>query len=350
MDRSGPRDPRVEKIADGVWAIRVPISDHPLRASFAYVYAEDGTAAVIDPGWPTEPSWEGLTAGLAEIGLRPVDVASILLTHAHRDHSGLAGRLAAVSGAEVLLHGDDLPLLPAAPDVHRARVSRWLQRVGAPPDSSDATAGRDLPQIPEPLSIDRYLEDGETIEVPGGRLHVHWTPGHTPGHVCFEDPDRRILFAGDHLLPRITPNISVMVGHKETALGDYLRSLNRVARLDVDRVMPGHEYSFGPPRPRATALLEHHRRRLEEILTVLRERPGATTYEVAEALTWSRPWTQISGLQRRSAIGEVLSHLCCLEASAAVVSQRDAMRVAWTVGDGSVADLVRIAAAATAER
>src|SRR5690606_21614184 len=121
----------VEKIDSGVWSIRVPMPRHPLRASLCYAYvAEDGTATVIDPGWPTEESWTALVDGLRAIGADPARVDQILLTHGHRDHSGLAGRLAKVSGARVRLHREDREMLVPKGAAHGERVRHWLALAG----------------------------------------------------------------------------------------------------------------------------------------------------------------------------------------------------------------------------
>lgn len=327
------RAPReIEEIDAGVWAVRVPMPRHPLRASFCYVYAgADGAAAVIDPGWPTEESWLALDAALRSIGVDVARITTILLTHAHRDHSGLAGRLAAISSAPVALHADDRGLIARDEVAHRARVTEWLELVGAGDDmETTAPTATDLPKLPETVTIDHELHDGDTITVPSGELTVRWTPGHTPGHVCFEDRARGLLFSGDHLLPRITPNISSMVGHHDTALSDYLDSLSRVARLPVTRILPGHEHSFTDHPARITQLREHHRARLHDILHLVTTRARWSTYDVARELQWSRPWDQFAGLQRRAALGEVLSHLHYLRDVGAVNVTQPAASILWS--------------------
>jgi glyoxylase-like metal-dependent hydrolase (beta-lactamase superfamily II) len=335
----------VKEIDPGVWAIRVPMPQHPLRASFCYVYVADGHATVIDPGWPTSESWDQLESALRSIGVEPEGVTSILLTHAHRDHSGLAGRLAAVSGAPVWLHDADRVLLPRPDEEHKVRVLEWMEMVGARTlDDGSIPVGTELPRFPPPVAIDRWLEDGQVIRVPGGELVVHWTPGHTPGHVCFEDTARGLLFSGDHLLPRITPNISSMVGHRTSALGDYLHSLAKVAALTSDRVMPGHEYAFRSPASRAAELVAHHRERLQEIKLIMACNRPWSTFEVARELTWSRPWEQIIGLQQRAALGEVLSHLYHLETSGDIRADRSGARVTWMSSEAPSLNGVRVSA------
>jgi glyoxylase-like metal-dependent hydrolase (beta-lactamase superfamily II) len=131
--------------------------------------------------------------------------------------------------------------------------------------------------------------------------------------VCFADRDRGVLLTGDHILPRITPNISPSPFETGDALGQYLASLAATPDLPGAEVLPAHEYRFTGLAERARGLREHHEKRLAEVITALQAQPGSTTVQVTEALQWSRPWAQMQGLQRRFAIGEAYAHLVHLE-------------------------------------
>ena len=95
--------------------------------------------------------------------------------------------------------------------------------------------------MPEP---DVLLNDGDDIDLPGRRLRVVWTPGHTPGHICLHDADHDLLLTGDHLLPRITPNIGLAPGGPGSPLHGYLASLRRLRGYDSAEALPAHEYRF----------------------------------------------------------------------------------------------------------
>lgn len=160
---------------------------------------------------------------------------------------------------------------------------------------------------------DVLLEDGAHPELPGWDLRAVWTPGHSPGHLCFYSARRRLLLSGDHILPRITPNISYHPQQSANPLADFLESLEKAAQLDADEVLPAHEYRFRGLAARVSQLVRHHEDRLVEILDSVRAHPGCTAWEVALGLTWSRPWDQIEFWMRRAALGETLAHLMVLE-------------------------------------
>jgi glyoxylase-like metal-dependent hydrolase (beta-lactamase superfamily II) len=157
------------------------------------------------------------------------------------------------------------------------------------------------------------IEDGGGPLGEDGPLRAIWTPGHTPGHLCFAEERHNLLLTGDHVLPRISPNISPSPVSTDDALGTFLRSLSELASFDADEVLPAHEYRFSGLAARVRQLREHHRARLREVLAVVAGAEGCTTADVAERLTWSRPWDQAHGIVRRSALGETYAHLVYLE-------------------------------------
>ena len=159
---------------------------------------------------------------------------------------------------------------------------------------------------------DILMEDGDKPEVPGWDLTAIWTPGHSPGHLCFYEAGHRLMLSGDHVLPRITPNISFHPQAGPDPLGDFLSSLDKVGGLRRVR---------GPAGPRAPI-----RRPAgpgpgpeEPSPGPIRRDPAAiragdtTTWAIAGHMTWSRPWDEITGWMRRAATGETLAHLRHLE-------------------------------------
>src|SRR4029079_3910630 len=91
---------------------------------------------------------------------------------------------------------------------------------------------------------DVLLEDGEPPEVPGWDLTAIWTPGHSPGHLCFWEAGNRLMLSGDHVLPRITPNIPYHPQAGAAPLGEYLQSLDKLNDYEEDEVLPAHEHRF----------------------------------------------------------------------------------------------------------
>jgi glyoxylase-like metal-dependent hydrolase (beta-lactamase superfamily II) len=307
--------PPVERLAGDLWSIPVPIPNNPLRYVSSYAFASGGGLVLLDTGWSAESSWEALVAGLSSIGAALSDVRGVLVSHMHMDHLGLAGRVREASGAWIAMHPADTALVAGAEQRDAAQVVArevaFLVSLGASADEAAAAVGS-VAAYQRFISLavpDRALSDGDLADVPGWRLRAVHTPGHTPGHLCFVDERARRLFAGDHILPRITPNISVYAVERANPLAEYLASLAKVRDLPVDEVLPAHEWRFRGLAQRADDIAAHHERRLAELLAAITAQPDATSWDLAGLLTWSRSWDQYSGRMRISAVTETAAHV-----------------------------------------
>ena len=322
--------PAVERVRDGVWSIPVPIPDNPLRYVLVYALECRDGVALIDAGWDDDNSWRALVDGLGAAGFGIGDVRAVMVTHFHADHLGLAGRVREASGAWVALHTLDARRRMPLGETGRiaAEVRTHLVRNGVPPAMA-RTIVRDTPfeKFARQPRVDVLLEDEETVRLNGLDLTVVWTPGHSPGHSCFYEPSRQLLFSGDHILPRITPHIAVYHQNDGNPLEVFLRSLDRLERYDVDEVLPAHEYRFRGLSGRLSDIARHHTRRLAELYDAARRAPGSTAWRLCAMLSWSRPWGEFDLMNKRFALAETLAHLAVLQ------SRRE---VRTSPGDGPV--------------
>ncbi len=309
--------PPVEEVRPGLWSIPVPIPDNPLRYVLVYAFESPRGPYIVDAGWNTDDAWHTLVAGLATAGFEVADVQGVLVTHIHPDHYGLAPRVREESGAWVSLHPADAELLKHRYEDTTAlmvAVDAMLRRHGAPAEEISGLTEASLPMISRvaPGRPDVLLEDGDKPDVPGWDLQAVWTPGHSPGHLCFYEPANRLLLSGDHVLPRITPNISYHPQAGPDPLGAFLASLDRVGQLLTDEVLPAHEHRFRDLPGRVAQLQAHHEARFSEALAAIADGID-TAWGIAGRFTWSRPWEQITGFMRRAAVGETVAHLRALE-------------------------------------
>jgi glyoxylase-like metal-dependent hydrolase (beta-lactamase superfamily II) len=313
--------PPVEQVTPGVWSVPVTIPDNTL----CYLLLADSGAVVVDPGWETDRGWADLQRGFEAAGLAADRVTGIVVTHVHPDHHGLSQRLSEASGAWIAMHSAELQYLPSrigeligGADGFRS----WLVRSGVPDDAGMFGAGEDL-RLFSMAEPDVLLDDGDALDLPGRRIRVVWTPGHTPGHICLHDADHDLLLTGDHLLPRISPNVGLTPVSGDSPLTSYLESLRAMHRYRSAEALPAHEYRFRGIAERSDALIEHHDHRAREVLDIVAAMDQPTIWEVTQNLTWSRPWDEITGYMRRAALAEAEAHIEYLEREGRLIMRRD---------------------------
>ena len=288
--------PPVELVRPGLWSIPVIFPNNPLRYVNVYVIEVPNGIVLVDAGWPVDEAWKNLNDGLQSIGYSITDVEGVLVTHNHADHLGLAGRIRDASGAWVAMHElDQIEVdFDIDPAVFKRAGETWLIKAGVeehdmPDLIIDAGQFVEFAKIPK---ADRLIADGER-PLPGAQhIRTLWTPGHSPGHVCFIDEKHDLLISGDHVLPRISPHISV---HPR-------------------------EHRFSGLDARIEQMNIHHEERLAEVLVAINEHPGAGTYEISSKLSWSHGWDNTHGMLRRAAMGETLAHIVHLERRGAITN------------------------------
>jgi glyoxylase-like metal-dependent hydrolase (beta-lactamase superfamily II) len=315
--------PATDEVVPGLWSIPVPIPDNPLGYTLVYLFETRRGPVLVDAGWDDDSSWDALVAGCSAAGTSIADCYGVLVTHVHPDHHGLSGRVREASGAWIALHERDAAMVTRMSSAtggrtteakdFRDELAAVLLDGGASEHELVVAAeprrhGRRRRQAPL-VSPDRFVEDGASMDVPGWNVQAVWTPGHSPGHTCFRVPAHGLLLAGDHVLPTITPHIAISRADRHgDPLSDFLASLEKVDRPDVDLVLPAHEHRFAPLHRRVVEITAHHHDHLAAIEAVLASGP-ATLWDIARSLAWNRPWAELTLSMKRAAVNETAAHL-----------------------------------------
>lgn len=293
----------------------------------------DGDAyTLIDTGLQTEESRQVLNQQLSAMKVRVERISRILITHIHPDHFGLAGELRERSGAELVIHRLEVALME--PRYARAEdlvhdVGKWLSMNGVPEADAEfvksaSMAAREFVSVVEP---DTLLEGAERLPMGDSEIEVIWTPGHSPGHCCFYWPARGVLFSGDHLLPKISPNIGLHPQSGADPLDDYISSLERIRRLEVETVLPAHGDPFYDHRERIAEIIEHHDARKAALVRLAAD--GAKSgWELAAGLF--QGIMQRNVFQQRLALQETLAHCQSLAVEGRLHKQVTRELVTWS--------------------
>lgn len=320
QDRHGWERRGTYEVAAGVHRIPLPLPGDGLKAVNVYAIQQPDGVVLIDSGWAIGQAREHLEEGLAALDADLGSILRILVTHVHRDHYELGMHLRREFGARLALGIGEQPslqeLIDEAGPEHGPMMNR-LQQAGAAPliDTLARIRERrletgDLPRT-EWAMPDEWLRGATPVPLEGRTLDVVATPGHTQGHVVFVDREAGVLFAGDHVLPHITPSIGFEQVPTEGALGDYLASLALVRGMPDLQMLPAH----GPVRPtthdRIDELLAHHEHRLDQSADAVAA-GNVTAYEVARHLPWTRherAFDDLDAFNQMLAVNETAAHL-----------------------------------------
>lgn len=303
-------------VAPDVWRIPLPLPGDGLRAVNTYAVRAGDGVVMIDAGWAVAEAETLLEQGLGAAGFDLSSVQRFLVTHVHRDHYTQAVTVRRRFGTRVSLGRGERPTLEhmlAVDEVLPAGLVERLRRAGAGEllarlEAEPATEADDRAVWERP---DDWLRHGEVVAVGTRRLTVLETPGHTRGHVVFHDPEARLLFAGDHVLPHITPSIGFESRPSTSPLARYLSSLRMVGALADSTLLPAHGAPLPSTRSRVADLLAHHDRRLDETEAAVR-RGASTAAAVAELLPWTsrrRAFGELDDFNQLLAVNETLAHL-----------------------------------------
>jgi glyoxylase-like metal-dependent hydrolase (beta-lactamase superfamily II) len=305
--------PGAHPVAPNVWRIPAVLPLDGLKAVNIYALVDGEGLTLIDAGWALDAARKALVDGLAQIGAGLGDIKRFLVTHAHRDHYTNAIAVRREFGTRVLLGAGERPsierlvAMPAgggrghldALTKHGAGevAAALMARGGGGPE------GYEMP--------DAWIGSGERFQVGTRILEAIPTPGHTRGHVVFADHAAGILFAGDHVLPHITPSVAFEIDAPSHGLADYLASLHVVRALPDMELLPAHGPAGGRVHARVDALLAHHDHRLADIAEVLAT-GASTAYDIATQIGWTsrrRKFVDLDPFNQMLAVFETALHL-----------------------------------------
>ncbi|MFE2757558.1 MBL fold metallo-hydrolase [Actinosynnema sp. NPDC059335] len=327
--------PGVFEVAPGVHRIPLPLPNDGLHTVNVYAVDDGDGVVLIDSGWALDAGETALEAALGALGHGFEDVHRFLVTHVHRDHYTMAVALRRRFGTKVALGAGEQPSLARITarsrdgQLHglvtwgaRHLAERWRAVVAAVGEA-------ELRDYEEP---DEWLHAGD-LALEKRVLRVLPTPGHTRGHVVFLDLDSSLLFAGDHVLPHITPSLGFEPARPALPLGDYLDSLRLVRDHPDLRLLPAHGPVTESSHARVDELLAHHEDRLAATLDAVRAGTG-TAFETARALGWTRRarrFDELDLFNQVLATGETAAHLDVLVHRGLLVTDEDGGVVRYSV-------------------
>jgi glyoxylase-like metal-dependent hydrolase (beta-lactamase superfamily II) len=309
--RITPEDPFAPATEAGIHRLAIPT---PFAVGRVNLYLiEDDPLTLIDAGPNSGTSFDVLQRGVAELGHRLEDIELVILTHHHIDHLGLVSLVARYADADVAALDVAVPFVENYSSEAQADdefAYEMMLRHGIPPDVASAlrSVSRAFRAWGARAEVTRVLSEGDEMRFRDRVLHVHHRPGHSPTDTLFHDRDRKLLIAGDHLLPHISSNPLMtrpLDGSRERpqSLVIYMDSMRATRGMDLDLALPGHGDPITDHRALIDERISMHERRAAKLERLITERPRSA-HELAQAL-----WGNIAVTQAFLTLSEVLGHV-----------------------------------------
>jgi len=306
----------IEEILPNLYRTEIPLPQNPLKWLNAYIVRGEDRFLIIDTGFNRAECLSAMKTSLQKLDV-DLDKTDFFITHLHADHMGLLGALAS-EGARIYFNEWEARRIYA----QRAGEDNWQKILDVYIANGFDAEGALKSMLSHPAhkyGSERKLDftvvnDGDGIDMGDFHFRCVATPGHSPGHMCLYEAEKKILVAGDHILFDITPNITHWVD-TEDSLGTYLASLEKVDALDVELVLPGHRRLVHDLHGRVKELQEHHRARLNEVLVALGD-GEKNILQIAPRISWditAKTWEEFPPPQKWFAFGEAMAHVKYLE-------------------------------------
>ncbi|HPO04137.1 MAG TPA: MBL fold metallo-hydrolase [Bacillota bacterium] len=303
----------MREVYKNIYLKELALPDNPLKYLNFYVIKGAEKSMLIDTGFNCEDTKAEIMKVFEELSLEP-ESTILFLTHLHSDHTGLAAYFEKM-GLVIYASKIDGDLLNGSVDKSDPMWQNAIQHEFWQGLEEDRLIIEDHPGFKfRPSGHINYIPatPGEHIQIGEYNFEIIDLKGHTPGIVGLYEKEHKILFCGDHILGKITPNITFWGFQYGDLLGTYLDSLDLVYNLDVDHLFPSHRFLVEDHQKRIEELYEHHAKRLEEARQALRKYGKSTVRTVTKQLHWdirSKNWDDFPKAQKWFAAGETHAHL-----------------------------------------
>lgn len=293
-----------------IYRVDLPLP-FPLRTISSYVLAGKNGLTILDAGLNTAETKRVWEEFLSQHRFQWSDIEKIVISHYHPDHYGFAGEMQQLTGAPVYISEMDhqqATLFWGKESLMAMQMAVFFRKHGLA-ESLVAKIPEHLQHFipwvtPHPADT-IYLKAGEEILLGDRSFQILHTPGHADGHLSLLDVERGWLLAGDVLLPKITPNISLWPECDPNPLSQFLQTLQKLKKIPVTRVFPAHGDVFTHYQERIEQLERHHETRLQTIFSFIKEKQKCDAMTVCDFL-FGR---DLSIHNLRFAISETLAHL-----------------------------------------
>lgn len=295
-----------------------PLTGNPLKSINIYVIKTDEGNLIIDTGFNNEENRKNMDELIEKLDL-DLENTSLFLTHLHSDHVGLASYLYKKGIKEIYLSEVDGNLLKDGVTLEGYQWQNAIKNAkiqGLMDENLDINDHPGYKNRPKETFPYKKINSGNKLKLGEFDFVFIDEAGHTPGMLGLYEKDKKVLFCGDHILGKITPNITWWGEKYGDSLKTYLENLEKIKDYDIKHLYSSHRFLIEDVNKRIDELKCHHKKRLEESLSIVKKYKNISTRDVSKNLNWdirAKDWNDFPDSQKWFAVGEAQAHLAYLE-------------------------------------
>lgn len=305
---------QIKEVYEDIYQATFPLTGNPLKSINIFTIKSGDYALIIDTGFNNPENRANMEELFERLNLNPLKT-KLFLTHLHSDHVGLAKWLYDKGIGDIFISEKDGKMVENGinkEDFQWQNIIKNAHFQGLGPENlkiEDHPGYKNRPKEPFPHT---KIKPGWEISIGDYNFVAIDEEGHTPGMLGLYEKEHKILFCGDHILGKITPNITYWGDEFGDSLGIYLKNLKKIKDLDIKHLYSSHRFLVEDVNTRIDELLDHHDRRLKDVLEIINKLKKANTTEITQQMQRdikAKDWSSFPASQKWFAVAEAAAHL-----------------------------------------
>ena len=305
---------QIKEVYEDIYQATLPLTGNPLKSINIFTIKSGDYALIIDTGFNNPENRANMEELFERLNLNPLKT-KLFLTHLHSDHVGLAKWLYDKGIGDIFISEKDGKMVENGinkEDFQWQNIIKNAHFQGLGPENLKIEDHPGYKNRPREAFPHTKIKPGWEISIGDYNFVAIDEEGHTPGMLGLYEKEHKILFCGDHILGKITPNITYWGDEFGDSLGIYLKNLKKIKDLDIKHLYSSHRFLVEDVNARIDELLDHHDRRLKDVLDIINKLEKANTTEITQQMQWdikAKDWSSFPASQKWFAVAEAAAHL-----------------------------------------
>ena len=305
---------QIKKVYKDIYQAIFPLTGNPLKSINIFTIKSGDYALIIDTGFNNPENRANMKELFERLNLNPLKT-KLFLTHLHSDHVGLAKWQYDKGIGDIYISEKDGKMVENGinkEDFQWQNIIKNAHFQGLGPENLKIEDHPGYKNRPKEAFPNTKIKPGWEISIGDYNFVAIDEEGHSPGMLGLYEKEHKILFCGDHILGKITPNITYWGDEFGDSLGIYLKNLKKITDLDIKHLYSSHRFLVEDVNARIDELLAHHDRRLKDVLEIIEKLEKATTTEITQQMQWdikAKDWSSFPASQKWFAVAEAAAHL-----------------------------------------